>query len=202
MAIDKIIKIVEEEVEKEINRILSSAREESEKILREGKEAVNEEVESIKRALQEEYSNKLALEKLYIESEANKTVNKTLTQVFNAIYDETVKEIKRRASSLEDKKSFLLSLVKKSLLPASLNSQEGAIRIILSRDDFERYGEEVKKELEKDGLVVEVMAGEIEGGVMVKYSNLTVDASLERIIKMFDPIIVNSIYEVLPKVGP
>ncbi|MEN2997576.1 MAG: hypothetical protein ABDH28_00840 [Brevinematia bacterium] len=199
MAIDKIVKIVEEEVEKEISQILSSAMEEREKILKDAKSKIDEEIETQKRAIHEEYHRKLTLEKLFIDSEMNKMINKTTSKVFRAIYSEVVKEIKSKFSSFQDQRSLLLSIIDKSLSALSLDSSKGRVAIILSPEDYKKHKDEIIKELESRNWLVEVLEGNIEGGVLVKHGNITIDASIERIIEMFKPMIVNEIYKLLPK---
>lgn len=197
MSVEKIIKIVEEEVEREISEILSQANSEKERILTEGKTKIDEEVETQKQHLKDEFSRKLSLEKLFIESEENKRINKVVSEVFQEIYSEVVKEIKSRFLSFNDRKELLLNLIHKSL--NSLSNKEN-IKIILSLEDFKKYGEEIKKELSKTMNNVEVVNGDIEGGVLIRQGNITIDSSVKKIIKMFEPDIVNSIYKALPRV--
>lgn len=197
MSLDKIVKIVEEEVEKEISQILSNAKEEKERILHESKNKIDEEIKTQKQTIEEEMNRKLQLEKLFIEAEANKKINQTLSNTFKEIYSEVIKDVKNRIINFRDQKELITNLILKSI--PSISNSKGKLKVILSQKDYNDFSEEIKKELKTKNIDIEIEAGDIEGGVMIKQGNITIDASIEKIIKMFDPIIVNNIYKVLPK---
>ncbi|MFN4244660.1 MAG: V-type ATP synthase subunit E family protein [Brevinematia bacterium] len=197
MSVENVIKVVENEVEAEVLKIVNSAIEEKEKIVKTSKLRIEEEFEQKKKDYQEEIEKKLSLEKLFIESEVNKSINKTISEVFSEIYSEVVKELKKKFLSFHNPKDLILALIDKSV--KSLQS-DGEIKVILSHSDFETIGEEIKKEISEKYANLEIMKGEIEGGVLIKQGNITVDLSIDRIIKMFEPFIYNEIYKKLPKV--
>ena len=196
MEAEKVIKVVEEEIEKEVENIINSAKEEKEKILNEAKKKIEEEIEQKRKLYQDEMSKKLSLEKLFIESELNKTINKTVSEAFSEIYSEVVKEVKNKILSFKDSKELILSIIEKSI--QSLQKDKSIV-IVLSQSNFEKHGEEIKKELQKKYSPLEVKQGEIDGGVIIKQDNITIDVSIDRIIKMFEPFIYNTIYKKLPK---
>lgn len=197
MSIDKIVDIVKNEVEKEISQIIESAKSERENILRDAKSRIDEEFDMKIKSLMDEYNRKLTLEKISVDSEANKILNETISRVVNELYSEVVKLVKERILSMSNYVDIIINIITKSL--SMLSSVDGAA-IILSRRDIQKYGEDVKKRLMELGFNLELHEGVIDGGVIVKQGKISIDSSLDRIIKMFNLEILNNIYKALPKV--
>ncbi|MCX8096942.1 MAG: V-type ATP synthase subunit E [Spirochaetes bacterium] len=197
MSIDKIVDVVKNEVEKEISQIIQNAKSERESILKDAKSRIDDEFEIKMKSLTDEYNRRLTLEKLSIDSEANKHLNETISKVVDELYDEVVKLVKERILSMSNYIDIIISVITKSL--SMLSSVDGTV-VVLSKRDIQIYGEDVKKKLKELGFNLELYEGIIDGGVIVKQGKISIDSSLDRIIKMFDSEILNNIYKALPKV--
>ncbi len=201
MPIDELIKVLNEHIQKEIENIINNAQAERDKIISEAKKQIDEEFENEKEKIYEEFEKKLSLQKLSIESENRRKVNEKFTETFNEIYNETVTQVKNILISLNDKENFILAILEKIVdnLPDSFN--KSSIEIILSKSDYESLSKRVESLLKNKGIEGKITYSEIEGGIIVKVGKLSIDSSLERIISMFKPLIVNLIYKHLPKSG-
>lgn len=197
MSIDKIVDIVKSEVEKEVSSIIQNAKSERESMLKDAKSRIDDEFEMKSRSLTEEYNRRLTLEKLSIDSEANKYLNETISEVVKGLYDEVVRLVKERILSMSNYKDIIIRIITKSL--SMLPSVDGAV-VILSKRDMDVYRNEILEEMRRLGFNLELREGSIDGGVVIKQGRISVDSSLDRIIKMFEPEILNNIYEILPKV--
>ncbi|MCX8029167.1 MAG: hypothetical protein N2712_04135 [Brevinematales bacterium] len=196
MAIDNLVKVLEEEVSKEISEILTSARLEYERILNTSKSKIDEEFESKRKELVDNYNRKILLDKLYIESETNREINAVLSQVLRELQNDITYTLKKKILSLDNYKELIVRLINKSI--KSLKAKD-SITIIISRNDYANHKDYISQEIKKIGIQFELSEGDIEGGAMIKYKNITIDVSIDRIVEMFTPVMMNSIYKALPK---
>jgi vacuolar-type H+-ATPase subunit E/Vma4 len=201
MPIDELIKVLNEDIQNEIENILKNAQAEKDKIISEAKKQIDEEFENEKEKISGEFEKTLSLQKLSIESENRRKVNEKFTETFNEIYNETITQIKNMLISLKDKENFILAILGKIVdnLPDSLNKSN--IEVILSKSDYESLYKKVESLLKTKGIEGKITYSEIEGGIIVKVGKLSIDNSLDRIISMFKPVIINLIYKHLPKSG-
>ncbi|MGC8766435.1 MAG: V-type ATP synthase subunit E family protein [Brevinematia bacterium] len=197
MAINEMIKAVEENIEKEILEIIKNAQEEKQRILELEKTKIDREFEEEKVKIQNELRRKIELEKIFIESETQKELKKTISENFEKIYSEVIKRTKQKLLSLPNQKEFLIALLKKSI--PSLNKNEKFI-IYLSQKDYNNFKEDIEIFLKEQKLNFETLPSEIEGGILLKQNKLVIDNNLDKIIEKFKPFIVNSVYKRLPKV--
>jgi len=201
MPVNELVKVLNEDVKKEIESIISNAQEERNRIINASKSQIDEEFESKKNEVLADFEKSLSLQKLSIESENRRMVNEKLSAVFDELYKEIVDEVKRMLVSLKEKENFILSILEKVVdnLPEGLNRND--IEVILSRSDFESFSRKVESLLNNKGIHARVVGGDIDGGVVVRVGKLSIDNSLDKIIDMFRPSIVNLIYKNLPNVG-
>ncbi|MGB9621687.1 MAG: V-type ATP synthase subunit E family protein [Brevinematia bacterium] len=197
MAINEMIKAVEENIEKEILEIIKNAQEEKQRILESEKTKIDREFEEEKVKIQNELRRKIELEKIFIESETQKELKKAISENFEKIYSEVIKRTKQKLLSLPNQKEFLIALLKKSI--PSLNKNEKFI-IYLSQKDYNNFKEDIEIFLKGQKLNFETLPSEIEGGILLKQNKLVIDNNFEKIIEKFKPFIVNSVYKRLPKV--
>lgn len=173
MALEDILKKIEEEANKEIENIVTvwdkKIKDEKETIDKKIKKMYEEEIQKIEKEIEQKERKRILDAKLEQRNTILKKKIEIINDIFSKVFDRVLKYDERKYFNI------ILDLIKKG-------SETGKEEIILNKKDKEKYGKKILESLKGQYKISEDTRN-IKGGVILKDGNIETNLSLDFIFK-------------------
>ncbi|MFN3966427.1 MAG: V-type ATP synthase subunit E [Endomicrobiia bacterium] len=177
MALQDILRKIEQDAQEKIQEIEKSLLEEKNKI----SELTEKKISEIRKKLESEFQNKISQEKNMLTVQSNIEFKKKVLLEKNKIIDRAFSIAIEKIKNHKEYKNFLKNLIMN-------NISTGTEEIIVSENDRKKLGEnfinEINSELKKRNLKGELklLTGEISSGFIIKNGKKEINSTIEMLV--------------------